>query len=182
METSDWIALVAAILVGGGTLTLAFMTWKSIHQTRSIHERERRERLLNEILDWARDVATCAFSIPAPMMFEDITAGLETPTVEKMVQRARVTTYTNLRLRYQIAARKSKYIENIASSFSGNLDDAVKKLSKQLNNVISALQKCSRDLDDISKTENLKRAEDSLRKKADILVEEAVKIKTRDTG
>jgi len=176
----EWIKEWALPLSAGATLVLAIAAFLAIWQNRNLQKKERKERLLNEIIEWARDVATCAFSIPAPMMFEDITAGLETPAVEKMVQRARVTTYTNLRLRYHIAARRSKYIETIASSFSGNLDDAVKKLSKQLNNVISALQKCSRDLDDISKTENLKRAEDSLRKKADILVEEAVKIKTKD--
>ena len=37
MEVSDWINLVAAILIGVGTLTLAVMTWKSIRQTRRIH-------------------------------------------------------------------------------------------------------------------------------------------------
>ena len=56
MDNSDIINLVAAILIGGGTLTLAYMTWKSIRQTRSIHETERKERLLNEIAKWSADV------------------------------------------------------------------------------------------------------------------------------
>ena len=48
MVTSDWINLIAAILVGGGTLALAFMTWKSIRQTR-------RQRSSDNIRIWARD-------------------------------------------------------------------------------------------------------------------------------
>ena len=48
MEISDWINLIAAILVGGGTLALAFMTWKSIRQTR-------RQRISDNIRIWARN-------------------------------------------------------------------------------------------------------------------------------
>jgi hypothetical protein len=57
MEVTDWISLIAAILVGGGTLALAFMTWKSIRQTRSIQKSEKRERLLNEVIEWALEVS-----------------------------------------------------------------------------------------------------------------------------
>ncbi len=57
MTTDNWINLVAAILVGGGTFALAFMTWKSIRQTRSIQKAEKRERLLNEIIEWAVEVS-----------------------------------------------------------------------------------------------------------------------------
>jgi len=63
MGISDWINLIAAILVGGGTLALACMTWKSIRQTRDIQKGERRERLLNEIIEWATEVRKYA-SIP----------------------------------------------------------------------------------------------------------------------
>jgi len=51
MTTSDWINLIAAILVGGGTLFLGIMAWQAIRQTRSIQKAENRERLLNEIID-----------------------------------------------------------------------------------------------------------------------------------
>ena len=161
---------LANAIVAFGTLTLALVTALHIMNSNEQEKRRRKEGLLNEIIEWAIDVASCAFSIPAPMVFEDIIAGLETASIEELAQRASVTTYTNLRLKYQIHARKSKYMENIASSFSGNLGDDVKKLNKQINNVISVL----------SKAENFKRAEDSLRKQADILVEEAVKIKDKD--
>ena len=48
MEISDWINLIAAILVGGGTLFLGIMAWRTIRQTRNIQEAEKRERLLNQ--------------------------------------------------------------------------------------------------------------------------------------
>jgi hypothetical protein len=116
------------------------------------------------------------------MMFEDITDGLETAAIEQMVRRANLTTYTNVRLRYQISARKSKYIENIASGLSRNLGNAVENLSKQIDDVISELRKCAKVPEDRSKYENLLRAEDLLREQADILIEEATKIKTKDIG
>ena len=53
MTTSDWITLGAAILVGGGTLFLGIMALRTIRQTRSIQKAEKRERLLNEIIEWA---------------------------------------------------------------------------------------------------------------------------------
>jgi len=52
MTTSDWITLGAAILVGGGTLFLGIMAWRTIRQTTSIQKAEKREGLLNEIIDW----------------------------------------------------------------------------------------------------------------------------------
>ncbi|MBA7577120.1 hypothetical protein ES708_18966 [subsurface metagenome] len=63
MSTSDWITLGAAILVGGGTLFLGIMAWRTIHQTRSIQKAEKRERLLNEIIEWAIDIAKCGKEI-----------------------------------------------------------------------------------------------------------------------
>ena len=180
MDTSDLINLLVVI----GTISLAVAAFSSIRQTRKLQERERTDRLLNEIIEWALELSTCSLSIPAPMMFEDIIGGLEEAAVEKMVRRANLTTYTNLRLSYQILTRKSKYIENIASSLPGNLDYAVKRLRKQIDNVISTLKKCARDPDnkDRSEYKNLIRAEDLLHKKADILIKEATKIKTRDIG
>jgi len=179
INEQNWVALSALT-----TLILALAAFWAIWQNYSLHKRERKERLLNEIIEWAMDVAVCAFSVPAPMMLEDITGGLEEAAIEKMVRRANLTHYTNLRLSYQILTRKSKYIENIASSLPGNLDYAVKRLRKQIDNVISGLKKCARDPSnkDRSEYENLIRAEDSLHKKADILIKEAVKIKTRDIG
>lgn len=63
MATSDFISLIAAVLVGGGTLFLGVMAWRTINQTRSIQKAEKRERLLNEIIEWASGCIRCAFEL-----------------------------------------------------------------------------------------------------------------------
>ena len=58
MTTDNLINLIAAILVGGGTFFLGIMAWRTIRQTRSVQKAEKRERLLNEIIEWARSILT----------------------------------------------------------------------------------------------------------------------------
>ena len=43
------------MLVGGGTLFLGIMAWRTIRQTRSFQKGEHRQRLLSEIIQWAID-------------------------------------------------------------------------------------------------------------------------------
>lgn len=187
----DWSIALSA----GAAVILALAAFLTIRNSNEREKRRREEDLLkekrdrdaawlNDIIDWAEEVAVCAFSVPYSMMIEDITGGLEMASVEQMVRRANITTYTNFRLRYQTFARKSKHIENIASSFPGNLDSAVRNLSKKIDDVVRELRKCAKDPDDRdrSKYKNLIKAEELLYEQADILIEEAVKIKTRDIG
>ncbi len=173
---SDW----ALVLSASATLLLALVAFWAIMDNRNSRILDKKERLLNEIIEWAEDVLVCALSIPASMIIEDITYGLEMAAVEKMVQRANVTKYTNVRLRYQISARKRKYIEVIASGLSRDLGSAVKNLSKQIDDIIGELRKCAKDTEDKSKYENLLRVEGLLHEQADILIEKAVNIKSRD--
>ena len=62
MTTDNWINLIAAILVGGGTFFLGIMAWRTIRQTRNIQKAEQRERLLNEIIEWAVDFKACLYN------------------------------------------------------------------------------------------------------------------------
>ena len=59
MTIDNIISLVAAIIVGGGTLFLGIMAWKSIRENRRIRDEDRklnfRLRLLDEVRDWARE-------------------------------------------------------------------------------------------------------------------------------
>ena len=69
MTTSDWINIIAARIVGGGTIFLGIKAWRTIRQARSIQKAEKRERLLNEIIEWATNLANVAFGhaiTPAP--------------------------------------------------------------------------------------------------------------------
>jgi hypothetical protein len=62
MENGNFITLISAILVGGGTIALAIMTWRSIRQTRSIREEDReldsKKRRLEEVQRWINEVAS----------------------------------------------------------------------------------------------------------------------------
>ena len=71
MTNSDWITLGAAILVGGGTLFLGIMAWRTIHQTRSIQKAEKRERLLNEIIEWTVDILSCGHETEISSMWTE---------------------------------------------------------------------------------------------------------------
>ena len=60
MTTDNLINLIVAILVGGGTLFLGIMAWQTISQTSNIQKSEKRNRLLNEIIEWAKKSAESA--------------------------------------------------------------------------------------------------------------------------
>ena len=60
MTTDNWISIISAILIGGGTLFLGIMAWRAIRQTRNIQKAEKRERLLNEIIEWATQILECS--------------------------------------------------------------------------------------------------------------------------
>ena len=130
MVTSDWINLIAAILVGGGTLFLGIMAWRTICQTRRIQKAERRERLLNEIIEWADDVAGWNFKtfnfVEAQIAKE---SWVESSTGEIVSQ-------------FQVVEAKGVYINSIAlSSF---------KEDKKLSKAIKAVNKEIRELVDVS--------------------------------
>jgi hypothetical protein len=92
MTISDWINLVAAILIGGGTLALAFMTWKSIQQTRSIQKRER----LAHILDWAEDIIglTQIIKTPEPPSLDK---DIGTETYERLEQKSKINSFNGVK-------------------------------------------------------------------------------------
>ncbi len=79
MTTANWINLVAALIVGGGTLFLGIMAWRTILQTRSIQKAEKRERLLNEIINWATDVARYGIESDSPDLSDDKDAAKSWP-------------------------------------------------------------------------------------------------------
>jgi hypothetical protein len=112
------ISLISAILVGGGTITLAIMTWRSIRQTRGIQKNERRERLLNEIIEWAIDICRCGLK-PFSM-----------PTKEKTGSIYLLEGLGDLSLEYESISGRTEYISSIAPKFGESLEDEVHGLAK----------------------------------------------------
>ncbi len=119
MNTSDWINLIAAVLIGAGTLFLGIMAWRTIRQTRTIQKAETRERLLNEIIDWAEDVAKR--TIESNLATDDV----EMTEIPKRQLRRLLSQYMTL-------DSKSEYIACVAKSFGSEVIDTVKDTRNDL--------------------------------------------------
>ena len=183
MTTDNWINLIAAILVGGGTLTLAVMTWKSIRQTRSIHQKERRDRLLNEIIEWASGCMSCAFEINRPRIGE-------AKSTEQYINRMQM----ELEDKLKSFQTKTGYIKGIAtlSLFGQSLSTVVNISIECLDLTINLIEKDKTNPKEEEEAEKeqakeeldkfIKREGGGLYKCMNKVLEEAAKIKTRDIG
>jgi len=159
MTTSDWITLGAAILTGGGTLFLGIMAWRTIRQTRNIQKTEKRERLLDEIIEWAEDICRCSFGSE----IEQGTLVLE-----------------NQLLNYQELHIVSKYVEQIAEKFGEDLYLTVLNITVPLANVTEAIQEYLKSPQDEHIDARLEGYEEQLLKRARTLIEKVATIKTKD--
>ena len=135
MQISDQIALIAAILVGGGTLTLAIMTWKSIRQTRSIQKAEKRERLLKEIVEWAIDVAK--YSLQTGVFDETI-------PISGLAAEGALPELLDSVVNFRMARAKSVYILCITSRLNPRLKGSVDTLTEEIKKQIKLLMEYKR--------------------------------------
>jgi DNA-directed RNA polymerase subunit F len=112
MEVGDWITLGAVIVALGIGVT-------SILHTQSLQKRERRERLLNEIIEWTIRVATSVTSFPTYAEIKDMwvynimTAGDESN-------------------RYESLERQGEYIRKIALKLEESLGNAVEEVMSNI--------------------------------------------------
>jgi len=166
MVISDWIDLVAAILVGGGTLFLAVMTVKSIRQTNKLRKEEKIQRELNEISQWAADIT----EMPSQVTFElwPEIFNMKEPKrsqANEMIQRKRAG---DTWLRYNSLCGRRERIRILALNFTQyKLDKMVRRVSQSLNDVMSLLEK--RGSGEISNKDTIESG-DLLHKRADTLV------------
>jgi len=138
MTTDNWISLVAAILVAGGTLTLAVMTWKSIRQTRSIHESEHRQRLLNEISQWAIEVS--ARTSPVDILKNPGWLLGTKPDEEEKFRFFQIYGWLDLMNQYSVSYLRAEYISRIASVIRNDLRKAVDDLISNIEKHIKVLK------------------------------------------
>lgn len=167
MTTDNIINLVAAILVGGGTLFLGIMAWRTIRQTRIIQKAEKRERLLNEIIEWALDVAKPTYAL-----------NLVHLTSSTINEEDKVSAYElGEASHFDILRIRSDYIAKITLIFTKDLKMAVEKVRDDLeehNKLIDDL------LDGKDISEAIGKHDYEVTQSANKVIEEAVKIKTRD--
>ena len=148
MTTDNWINLIAAILVGGGTLALAFMTWKSIRQTRRIREEDRelnfKLRLLDEVRDWAREAVKLGF------LYERVKSKSEMSKVADMIEDvAKTTDVADMAAKIFVNELEAP-VKNAMSFIKSYKKDPSKFASKEyfdsLHDLLKAINKAKRKL------------------------------------
>jgi len=166
MEPTGWITLVAVIVALGLGLS-------SLFQTQRLQKRERRERLLNEIIEWAIELNKCAWESG-----RTISAGLSSKEFKLYAA------FYEL-IRFKAADAKSEYIRSIASTFREDLHSNVEQVKKQLDNFIDLKFeniKSRNDEEKLKLAEKTKKSEKELYELVEVLQKTAAKIKTAGIG
>ncbi len=154
---------VAAVALGLGVA--------SIIQTKNLQKRERKERLLNEIIEWAEDIRKSSSESIDPNKIEFDAQPMQIASQQGFIQ---------LRWSYQSLNTKSGYMkEAISKVFGYNLLSAVEKVIQVLDEAIEILEGCitSKAKENSEKVEKYRKSLDCCAEK---LIIEATKIKTRD--
>jgi hypothetical protein len=167
MEISDRITLAAVIVA-------LILGVSSLIQTQRLQKRERKERLLNEIIEWAIDVskrgADINFLLLAADMDEEPWGGLNLPALQ-----------SNLRELKQ----RGEYVVKVASTLEKPLLTAAQKVEEEVAGYLKAIDNVFIQTrlgteGDLSMVLKPLSERDSLVICANNLLAEATKIKTRD--
>lgn len=171
MELYGWITLGAVIVALG--LGVA-----SILHTQSLKKRERKERLLNEIIEWAIDVSKCGLDINI-----SIFNGLHRAKDVKEMEFIKNTATLDLLSAFLVVNARSEYISKMAFIFGQNLNRAIFETVESINEHIELLRKSYEDEDKKkikASSDDIGKHRNQLIKSAQKVIEEATKIKTKD--
>lgn len=127
---------VATIILATATFWLVFATSKIVDSNNAQEKRDRKERLLNEIIDWAEDVAERTIESNLPT--DDVKM---TEIPERQLRR--------LLSQYMTLDSKSEYIACVAKSFAGEVIVTVKEVKNDRNlaqELIDAVKDMRNDL------------------------------------
>lgn len=121
MNIGAWITLAAVVVALG--LGLA-----SLLQTQKLQKKERRQRLLNEIIDWANDVINCSSELNIPLV-----RGIDRTTM-------RVYGTSSLYFKYRSVNARSSYVLEVANIVGMDLSHAVKSVTDKISEFIKILE------------------------------------------
>lgn len=182
---ADWIKEWAIPLSAGATFLLAIAAFLAIRQTRKLQKRERRDRLLNEIIEWAVEVAKSSIEPETPDLFDDKDAAKSWPFLA--AQEKKLDTL-------QLLRAKSAYIAKIATETNPDLGkvtiETVENLSNQIKslyehkNFVSEYKSKKRSMDTSFLTGLAKNVEDNnkrLYESAVHVMEQSAKIRSGNT-
>ena len=180
LKSDNWVGISALT-----TMLLAIAAFWAIWQNTNIQKNEKRERLLNEIIEWAINVTN--WRSESKKIFKEM-AGITDSKQQQVLTHAHIV---EVKEGFVGMGGRNQYISSIAEKFTKVLQEAVEKLITDLEAYIEFLDDWQRvKADEIVR--NLD-AEYEYYTKADELalqidestnkvIEEATKIKTRDVG
>ena len=165
-QLSSAYVAVGTLILAFVTALLAYFTWQSVKSGYEREKRDRKERLLNEIMGWAEDAARLNFKI-----YNFIEAQISKETwVESGIG--------EIVSEFQVVEAKGVYINSIAlSSFKEGkkLSGATKAVNKEIRELVDVSIK---RLDGEVTSENVSEHMNLLRTKITKLLKETAKIKT----
>ena len=103
-----------------GTIILAIASFWTIRQNYKFREKDRRERLLNEIIEWATDIAKCGLEkdLPDTSHITDVNDG-----------KLHLAYSTNILAKsFQSMRGRNQYIRQIVLIFGKDLQEATKNI------------------------------------------------------
>ena len=143
MTTDNWLAISAGV-----TFLLALAAFLAIWQNRGIQKRNRRERLLKEIIEWATKIHTASLKTDLPKIDpslelyieekaegnQEIIEGIKRNIVNKEHYRIEVETL----FKYSIPCSRAEYIRALASeNFEGHR--LVKIVADIIDNLVALM-------------------------------------------
>ena len=173
VKNDNWLAVSAL-----ATLVLALGAFLAIWQNHNLQKREHRDRLLNEIIEWAIDIAKCG--LEKEFKYISVQFEKDDPRSDQFVS----AFFTELARNFEAMKGRSQYIHTIALKFEESLQKAVKELIETVEEHIDLLDECK-----VGQPGELEKAignvgvhNTPLRESARKIIEEATKIKTKGIG
>jgi len=114
----DNVAAISSILVALGTSILALATFKIVQSNSEQESHDRRERLLDKVVDWATEINSCGLNADAP---------------DYVVARGMKAIRAHTLLKYGVVFSRNDYIKSIVEG------DFNKELAADVDRVIFAL-------------------------------------------
>ncbi len=160
LEDDNWLAISAL-----ATLVLAFGAFWAILDNRHGRIVDRKERLLNEIIDWALDTAKSA--------------------IARQTREAHELWRT--KLNYKFHRTKSKYIAEIAVSHFANLSSFIEDINTELDEALDVTTRCisAMHIEGLlgnDEAQRLRESEEYIARAVENLIVEIAKIKTKNIG
>lgn len=190
------VADLADVFTAWATIVLAGIAALSFEESRRLRkqykereERDRKERLLNEIIQWAIDVSNCEFMTDVSDLREIASKYIGTKeegnirqkdtNFKRELKAAMIVDMGNILIRYRAFKVRNLYIVDVADTFGGDLKKATELLCIHVQAHTRLLEKLQDQYDELHE-ERVNKHSPYLEQYALDATKEAVKLKRRN--